>query len=612
MAILKKFIGNDQVGATKIRLESDLALRARNAAGSADVDLLKLDSADILKLLKLPRLDAALAAPSNAKDIVPKEYVDTEVSSVAGDLTTLENRVDAIEDDYGAANGLATLDANGKVPVSQLPNSIMQYQGTWDASNNTPALANGAGNADTAIGDVYRVTVAGTVDFGAGDIAFAVGDYAILNSSKIWEKSDSTDIENAADLIYTQADVNDWTVAQGSSVGDTLDEVGSRLSALEVGGGDTKQVKISPDDSTEGYLESKVVGASGKISVSVLNDGGDEDLQISIGADVFDKTVDDTDDITEGASNKFYASTLFDADFALKSTSDLVEGTNLYYTQTRFDNAFALKSTSDLAEGTNLYYTQTRFDDAFDAKSAADLGYVNTTSGLLATDVQAAIDELDAELDGLSFAASAISFTPAGNIAAVTVQAAIEELDDEKLALAGGTMTGDIDMGSNDLVDSKSISFKDGSAYGSIVISGSDMAVSAVAALKLDAGTGSQIEVLKELDMNSLKIVGLATPTATSDAATKGYVDGLSVQQLVHESKTLSSAGGDLTSITVANTIVGQPWIQVGRVSLVPGDDFTVSGATITWAGSVATGQPEALEDGDKVSIYYHKSATLA
>jgi hypothetical protein len=45
-----------------------------------------------------------------------------------------------------------------------------------------------------------------------------------------------------------------------------------------------------------------------------------------------------------------------------------------------------------------------------------------------------------------SHPATAISNTPAGNIAATTVQAAIDELDSEKLALAGGTMTGDIAM----------------------------------------------------------------------------------------------------------------------------------------------------------------------
>jgi len=64
----------------------------------------------------------------------------------------------------------------------------------------------------------------------------------------------------------------------------------------------------------------------------------------------------------------------FDADFALKSTSDLSEGTNLYYTTARADSDFdvrlATKTTTDVAEGTNLYYTKARVDS--DIASAFD------------------------------------------------------------------------------------------------------------------------------------------------------------------------------------------------------------------------------------------------
>lgn len=88
-----------------------------------------------------------------------------------------------------AAIGAASLDANGKVPIQELPASLMQYQGTVNIAANTPALLDGQGD----IGDVYRVTVGGTRNFGSGAITFNVGDYCILNSSLVWEKSDTTD-----------------------------------------------------------------------------------------------------------------------------------------------------------------------------------------------------------------------------------------------------------------------------------------------------------------------------------------------------------------------------------------------------------------------------------
>ena len=57
------------------------------------------------------------------------------------------------------------------------------YKGTWNANTNTPTLANETGTA----GWYYRCTVAGTTDFGAGGIAFVIGDDVTYNGS-LWER----------------------------------------------------------------------------------------------------------------------------------------------------------------------------------------------------------------------------------------------------------------------------------------------------------------------------------------------------------------------------------------------------------------------------------------
>ena len=82
------------------------------------------------------------------------------------------------------ANGIPQLDSNGKILVSQLPNSVMEFKGTWNAATNTPYLHNGTGNT----GDVYLCNVAGSVDFGAGSIYFAVGDYAVYDGTN-WDRA---------------------------------------------------------------------------------------------------------------------------------------------------------------------------------------------------------------------------------------------------------------------------------------------------------------------------------------------------------------------------------------------------------------------------------------
>jgi len=105
-----------------------------------------------------------------------------KVRNLSGVLTATSGVVSFLPIDVSL--GIPQLDVNGKILVSQLPNSVMEYKGTWDASTNTPTLANGTGNQ----GDVYLCNVAGTVNFGAGPIAFVVGDQVIYSGS-IWQRA---------------------------------------------------------------------------------------------------------------------------------------------------------------------------------------------------------------------------------------------------------------------------------------------------------------------------------------------------------------------------------------------------------------------------------------
>lgn len=106
-----------------------------------------------------------------------------KVRSLNGVITGTTGVLDSLP--INAANGIPQLDVNGKILVSQLPNSVMEYQGTWNANTNTPTLTNGGAFNQ---GDVYLCNVAGTTNFGAGPIAFVVGDQVIYSGS-IWQKA---------------------------------------------------------------------------------------------------------------------------------------------------------------------------------------------------------------------------------------------------------------------------------------------------------------------------------------------------------------------------------------------------------------------------------------
>ena len=141
-----------------------------------------------------------------------------------------------------------------------------------------------------------------------------------------------------------------------------------------------------------------------------------------------------TDNLTEGSTNLFYATSLFNTDLASKSTSDLAEGTNLYYTDARADARIAAADTDDLTEGTtNLYYTDARVSALLaggGGTTYATETYVDTaeTDANTYTDTAIAnlVDTAPATLDTLNELAAALgddanfSTTITNQIAALT------------------------------------------------------------------------------------------------------------------------------------------------------------------------------------------------
>ena len=139
-------------------------------------------------------------------------------SHVATDITDFSAAADArIAVQKGAANGVATLDSNGKVPASQLDLTNVQYQSTWDAATNTPELTDGTGTK----GHYYVVNVAGATDFN-GISDWQVGDWIIYNGTA-WEKVDNTDqVSSVAGkqgaVTLVAADTTDFQAAVSSNV----------------------------------------------------------------------------------------------------------------------------------------------------------------------------------------------------------------------------------------------------------------------------------------------------------------------------------------------------------------------------------------------------------
>jgi hypothetical protein len=117
--------------------------------------------------------------------------------------------------DAGAANGVATLDAGGKVPVSELPAAVLgalSYQGTWDASTNTPTLTSSVGTK----GYYYVVSVAGNTNLN-GITDWLVGDWAVFNGS-IWQKVDNTETVTSVNGQTGAVVLTTTNIAEGTNL----------------------------------------------------------------------------------------------------------------------------------------------------------------------------------------------------------------------------------------------------------------------------------------------------------------------------------------------------------------------------------------------------------
>ena len=120
----------------------------------------------------------------------------------------------AAEKDVGVANGVASLDAGGKVPVSELPAAVLgalSYQGTWNASTNTPTLASGVGDK----GYYYVVSVAGSTNLD-GITDWLVGDWAVYNGTA-WQKVDNTDQVTSVNGLTGAVVLTTTNVAEGTN-----------------------------------------------------------------------------------------------------------------------------------------------------------------------------------------------------------------------------------------------------------------------------------------------------------------------------------------------------------------------------------------------------------
>lgn len=201
-------------------------------------------SGSYLDLANRPTLSAAATSGSYA-DLTGKPALD---------FVPLTQRA--------AANGVATLDASGKVPMIQLNVSGLSFKGAWNPTTNSPQLIDGAGS----VGDFYKASTSGTFNFGNGSYTFNMGDWAIF-AAGVWQRIGSSELV---------ASVN-------GKIGDVV------LNASDVGARPSSYVPAWSEVTTKPTLTNTVNGQSGTVVINAASVGARPSSYVPTWAEVTGK-----------------------------------------------------------------------------------------------------------------------------------------------------------------------------------------------------------------------------------------------------------------------------------------------------------------------------------
>lgn len=447
----------------------------------------------------------------DATKIADGSVSNTEFQHIGGLTSDAQTQLDSKipSSEKGANSGVATLDAGGKIPAAQLPNSVMEYKGTHDVATNTPTLTDGTGNA----GDVYRVSVAGSQDYGSGSITLAVGDLLIY-SGTIWEKSPGTDavlsVNGQTGIVSLDTD----DIAEGSALYHTDNRARTAAVVNSTAGSETDQAASVA--AMKSYVTSQIATKDEASEISYSNTtSGLTATDVQAAIDEVEARVDIND-------------AKVSADGSVTSHSDVTDaGSGAIITS---------------AERSKLAGVEA---NAKDDQDADEVPYTNTTSGLTATDVQAAIDEIEARVD----------------------------TNDAKVS-ADGSVTSH-----SDVTDAGS---------GAIITSAERSKLSGIEAGAKDDQSAAEVPYTNTTSGMT------ATDVQAAIDEVEGRVDtleGATAPSSASEAITLIAGNITSESVSLANTPRdGAVTLSVDGVVQVPGVDYSVSGSTLRFGDAADAG----------------------
>ena len=123
---------------------------------------------------------------TNTGTVTSVSGTSNRISSTGGTTPVIDAVTAAVT---GSSTNLAT-GAQIQTAINTALTGVLQFEGTWNASTNSPALSSGTGTS----GDYYIVSTAGTTNLD-GITDWAIGDWAVF-ANTTWTKIDNSQVGN--------------------------------------------------------------------------------------------------------------------------------------------------------------------------------------------------------------------------------------------------------------------------------------------------------------------------------------------------------------------------------------------------------------------------------
>lgn len=199
----------------------------------------------------------------------PANVVFAGPSSGAAAPTSFRNLVDAdlptsgvTPGTYGSSSAIPVVAINDKGVITGVSTASFQtglnFQGTWNASTNTPTLTSSSGVA----GYYYIVSVAGTTNLD-GITDWQVGDWAVFSSTGVWQKIDQSNTVTSVNgqvgaVTLTASDVGaaatDGTGATGTWAISITGNAATATQATNVAGGSANRIVYNTSANTSDFI----------------------------------------------------------------------------------------------------------------------------------------------------------------------------------------------------------------------------------------------------------------------------------------------------------------------------------------------------------------------